>query len=229
MLRTPGVVGVFENVTAAVDARPLAVPHREDAVELRLRKEMQLLRAPYGGGRDVLVDARLEADVARLEEGPGGVQRGVQPAQRRAPVAGDVAGGMQAGGAVHGMLQHGQPSQGLHAGEEDPTALEPVLVFERNVCNIHLLSPLCWFARLGAPSVTSATRAGSQRSTSWAMGWSGAVRGGAPPGSVQRRDAVGGSHELAAMEATQGHWRWSRQPGPIRDRTPSSAGQRVSP
>jgi hypothetical protein len=132
-----GVVGVLEHVAAAVDAGPLAIPHGKDAVELRLREQMQLLRAPDRGGRDVLVDAWLEADVVLFEEGPGAVQRGVQASQRRSAIAGNVAGGMQAGGAVDGMLQHRQAGQGLHAGEEDAAVFEPVLVFECDVCEIH--------------------------------------------------------------------------------------------
>jgi hypothetical protein len=46
MLRRACVIGVLEDVAAAVDTRPLAVPHREDAVVLRLRVEIHLLRAP---------------------------------------------------------------------------------------------------------------------------------------------------------------------------------------
>ena len=91
---------------------------------------MQLLRAPDRGGRDVLIEAGLETDVTLLEEGLGGVQRGVEAAQRRAAVARDVAGGKEAGLAVQRVLQHGQARQGLHAGEKDATAFEPVLVVE---------------------------------------------------------------------------------------------------
>jgi hypothetical protein len=122
------MVGMLEHVAAAVDAGPLAVPHGKDAVEFRLREQVQLLRAPDRGGGDVLVEPGLEADVVRLEEGPGAVQRRVQAAQRRTAVAGNVAGGMQAGGAVDGVLQHRQAGQGLHAGEEDAT------VFRAGTC-----------------------------------------------------------------------------------------------
>ena len=67
MLRRAGGVGVLEHVAAAVDARALAVPHREHAVVLRAGEQVDLLRAPDGGGGEVLVDARLEPDVAALE------------------------------------------------------------------------------------------------------------------------------------------------------------------
>jgi hypothetical protein len=85
---------------------------------------------PDGGGRDVFVDARLELDVVFLQEGFRRMQGRVQSTQRRAAIAGNVAGGMQAGAAVDGVLQHGQAREGLHAGEENAAAFAPVLVFE---------------------------------------------------------------------------------------------------
>jgi hypothetical protein len=143
VLRGAGVVGVLEDVAAAVDARALAVPHRKYAVELRLGEQVQLLRAPDRGGGDVLVDAGLEGDVVLLEEGAARVQRGVQPAQRRAAIAGHVAGGMQAGGAVEFVLQHGQAGQRLHAGEEDPAVFEPVFVVEATLASVIWASLSC--------------------------------------------------------------------------------------
>ena len=65
-----------------------------------------------------------------LEKGPGGVQCSVEAAQRRAAIAGDVAGGMQAGTAIARMLQHGQAGKCLHPGEEGAAVVEPVFVFE---------------------------------------------------------------------------------------------------
>lgn len=45
-----------------------------------------------------------------------GLEHGlVDVAQRRSPVAGDVAGGVEAGGAVQFLLQHGQAHQRLDA------------------------------------------------------------------------------------------------------------------
>ena len=57
------VVRMLEHVAAAVDARALAVPHREHAVVLGVRIQVDLLRAPDRGRRQVLVHARLELDV----------------------------------------------------------------------------------------------------------------------------------------------------------------------
>ncbi|MNS82482.1 hypothetical protein D3C72_1162280 [compost metagenome] len=75
-------VGMLEDVHRPVHARPLAVPHAEHAVALRARKQVELLRAPDRGGRQVFVHAGLENDVAGLEMALGFPQRLVQPAQR---------------------------------------------------------------------------------------------------------------------------------------------------
>ena len=87
--RGAGMVGVLENVAGPVDARTLAVPHAEDPVVAGAAEKVQLLRAPDGGRRQILVDPRLEADVVLLEELAGPPQRLVEPRQRRAAVAGD--------------------------------------------------------------------------------------------------------------------------------------------
>ena len=132
-----GEVGMLEHVAAAIDARPLAVPHGEDAVAPRTGQQVQLLRAPDRGGRQVLVDARLEADVLRSQERRRLVQCGVEPAQRRTAVARHITGRVQAGGAVALVLQHRQARQRLHAGHVDPPAVEAVFVVELDVGQWH--------------------------------------------------------------------------------------------
>ena len=62
-------VAVTERVAGAVDARPLAVPDGEHAVEVALvAEDVRLLRAPACRRREVLVDARLEVHVVLLQE-----------------------------------------------------------------------------------------------------------------------------------------------------------------
>ena len=51
----PACVHVLEHVAAAVHARALAVPHREHAVVVAAAGDVQLLRAPHRGGRELLV------------------------------------------------------------------------------------------------------------------------------------------------------------------------------
>ncbi len=68
MLRGAGEIGVAEHVAGAVDARALAVPDAEHAIELAFAAQLGLLRAPQRGRGEVLVEAGLEHDVVRLQE-----------------------------------------------------------------------------------------------------------------------------------------------------------------
>ena len=130
VLRRAGVVGVLEDVAAAVDARALAVPHAEHAVVARAGVEMDLLGAPQRRGREVLIGAGLELDVALLDEFLGLPKRLVEAAQRRAAVAGNVARGVEARGQVALALHHGQPDQCLRAGQIHPARFENVFVVQ---------------------------------------------------------------------------------------------------
>ncbi len=99
VLRGAGEVGVAEHVAGAVDARALAVPETEHAIELAFAAQFRLLRAPKCGGGDVLVDAGLELDVVLVEGALGADELLVERAERRAAIAGDIAGGVEAGAA----------------------------------------------------------------------------------------------------------------------------------
>ena len=61
--RGAGGIAVLEGVAAAVDARPLAVPHGKDALVAGAGEQIELLAAPYRGGAQFFVDRRLELDV----------------------------------------------------------------------------------------------------------------------------------------------------------------------
>ena len=126
-------VRVLEHVAAAVDTGTLAVPHREDAIDLRVRVQVDLLRAPDGRRGEVLVQPRLELDVGAIEELLRLPQRLVEAAQRRAAVPGHEARGVQAGQPVALALQDQQADQRLDAGDENASRFELVLVVERNV------------------------------------------------------------------------------------------------
>ena len=82
MFRGAGEIGVLEHVAAAVDAGALAVPHREHAIELGAGVQVDLLRAPDGGRREVLVEPRLELDVRARQEFFRAPQRLVESAER---------------------------------------------------------------------------------------------------------------------------------------------------
>ena len=112
-----GGIGVLEHVHGAVGTRPLAVPHAEDAGMFRAGKEVDLLRAPDGGGGEVLVQPGLEADAVLLQRLARLPERLVQPAERRAAIAGDEARRVEPGGGIALALQHRQLHQRLDAGK----------------------------------------------------------------------------------------------------------------
>ena len=57
-------------------------------------------------------------------------QRLVERAQRRAAIAGDEAGGIEAGERVALALQDQQPNERLHAGQIDAARLDLVFVIK---------------------------------------------------------------------------------------------------
>src|SRR5205085_3047005 len=103
-----GEVRMPEHVTGAVDARALAVPDAEHAIELALAPKLRLLGAPQRGGGEILVDTGLEHDVAALEERFGAPELLVEPTKRRAAVSADVAGRVEPGAAVALLLHQAQ-------------------------------------------------------------------------------------------------------------------------
>ena len=136
VLRGSGEIGVAENIAGAVDARSLAVPHRKHAIELRL------LRPPYRCGGQVLVEARLEADVGGLEVAFGADELLVEPAERRAAIAGNEACRIEPGAPVALPLHEAEADQRLESGDEDPALAEIELVIEADLLQRHsLLSP----------------------------------------------------------------------------------------
>ena len=61
VLRRAREVAVLERIARTIDPRPLAVPEREHAIVVALVPEQaDLLRAPDGGRREVLIQAFLK-------------------------------------------------------------------------------------------------------------------------------------------------------------------------
>ncbi len=146
VLRGAGEIGVAEDVAGAVDARALAVPHGEHAIELAFAAQLGLLRAPDGGGGEVFVEPALEADVAFFELPLGADELLVEAGERGAAIAADEAGGVAPGAAVELLLHQAQPHQRLEAGDEHATLAEVVLVVELDVSQRHyagLRRPVC--------------------------------------------------------------------------------------
>ena len=115
---------------------PFAVPHGEYAVVIRVADQVDLLRAPDGGRGQLFVDAGLELDVVRVEMLARLPERLVQPAERRAAIAGDEAGGIQAGGLVAPALHQRQAHQRLDAGQIDAAGVGNVLVVQRDCLHV---------------------------------------------------------------------------------------------
>ena len=123
---------MLEYVAAAVHARAFAVPDGEHAVVLGVVEQVELLRAPDRGRREVFVYAGLEFDVVGIEVLLRPEHALVDAAQRRAAIAGDETRGVQARGEVALALQHGQAHDGLGAGQENASGSQGVLVVQRD-------------------------------------------------------------------------------------------------
>ncbi|KAG0920615.1 hypothetical protein G6F32_015509 [Rhizopus arrhizus] len=134
--RGAGGVGVLEHVAAAVHARALAVPHAEHAIARGAREQVQLLRAPHRRRGQVFVHAGLEHHVVRLQVLLGLPQRLIQAAQRRTPIARDIAGRVQAGLLVAQLLQQRQAHKRLGPAQVDAAGRLGVLVIERQALGI---------------------------------------------------------------------------------------------
>ena len=105
-----------ENVAATIDAGAFAVPDAGDAIELRARRQIELLRAPDRRRSEVFVHTRLEFDVVLFEVLARGMKLLVVAAEGRSTIAGDKAGGVQPHRPIPPHLRHRQPDQSLDAG-----------------------------------------------------------------------------------------------------------------
>src|SRR5262245_38104304 len=95
MTRCAGEISMAENVAGAVDARTLAVPEAEHAVEPALAAQLRLLRAPERGRGQIFIDAGLEFDVGGRKMARGAQELLVKSAQRRTTIAGDISRGIE--------------------------------------------------------------------------------------------------------------------------------------
>ena len=135
-----GKVGVAEDVAGAVDARPLAVPHGEDAVVPAFPAQFRLLGAPDRGGGEILVDPALEEDVVLLQMGRGAEELPVEAAERRTAIAADVARRVEAVAAVELLLHQAEPHQRLEPGDENAAVAEVEFVVKLDVAQRHELA-----------------------------------------------------------------------------------------
>src|SRR6266849_6283889 len=100
MARGAGEVGMAECVSRTVNARPLAVPHAEHAIEPALPAQFRLLRARQRGRGEILVGGRMELDIVFREYGAGAHELLVECPERRTSITRHVAGSAEAGAPV---------------------------------------------------------------------------------------------------------------------------------
>ena len=86
-----GKVSVADGINAAVQPRPLAVPHGKDPVAGGIAESANLLRAPNRSRRQILVDRGPELDAGPRQQSVGGPQLLVQIVHGRAAIAGNEA------------------------------------------------------------------------------------------------------------------------------------------
>jgi hypothetical protein len=116
-------VRIAEHVARPVDAVALAVPDAEDTIGLGRTISLVHLRAPQGGGGQILVQTRLEDDVMRVEVRLCLPQLLVVSSDGRAAIAGDQARRPQAPMLVEAPLHQRQAHEGLNAGHEGRAGL----------------------------------------------------------------------------------------------------------
>ena len=138
-------IAMAKHVAAAVDAGALAVPDADHPVVPGAGRQIELLRAPDRGGREVFVHAGLELDVVLFEVLSRRHQLLVVAAERRTAISRDEARGVETRGAVAADLGHRQPNQRLNPGQEDVAGSLGVFLVEtdRTLVDSHftLLNP----------------------------------------------------------------------------------------
>ena len=120
MGRGAGHVGVAEHIARTVNARSLAIPDAEDAIELAFAAHLRLLRAPQGGGGEILIEPGLELDVAGFKNRSCCHELIVHRANRRTAIAADIARRVEAGLPVTLRLHQHQAQNRLRSAQEQP-------------------------------------------------------------------------------------------------------------
>ena len=114
----------------AVDARALAVPEPEHAIDLAVALRLDLLRSEHSCRRKILVHGGKEFDAVPLQPILDAPELEVDAAERRAPIAGDEACRVEPGCAVASRLVERNADDGLRAREEDAALLALVAIGE---------------------------------------------------------------------------------------------------
>ncbi len=127
-----GAVGiaVLQCVAGAVDAGALAVPEPEHAIDLAVGLGLDLLRAEHRGRGEIFVHGRQEFYCVALQPFRDAPEFEIDAAERRAAIARDEAGGVEAARAVAPRLVERDADDRLRTREEDTALLAVVAVGE---------------------------------------------------------------------------------------------------
>ncbi|MFT3776878.1 MAG: hypothetical protein QM772_01145 [Ottowia sp.] len=128
VLRTPGEVGMLEDVPTAIHAGPFAIPHAEDAVCRGIGIEFDHLRAPQGRSCKLLVETWLEEDACGVEVLASAPSFLLHRAKWRASVPRDNAACAQAGSRIARLVREQEAHQCLSPSHEHASAWLAVLV-----------------------------------------------------------------------------------------------------
>ena len=142
--RAAGEVGVLEHVAAAIHAGPLAVPVGEHAVVFRAAQQRHLLRAPDRRWPRVprLRRAGRRCGSPRAARAPPHLD--IDAAERRAAIAGDVAGRVQPGrDGPAARCSSGSRTSACVPVRYTRSISVSVLVVERNRRVLHSACPTC--------------------------------------------------------------------------------------
>ena len=123
-------VAVLQRIAGAVDAGALAVPEAEHAIDFARRVGFDLLRSQHGGGGKVLVDGGQEFDAPFAQEFFGAPEFQIDAAERRAAIAGDESGRVDAVGAIAVALVEQDAHQRLRARQQHTPAPARVSVHQ---------------------------------------------------------------------------------------------------
>ena len=120
----------LDRLAGTLDADALGIPQREHAIDARLAIPAELLRAAQAGRGELLVEAGLEADIMLGEDRFIGPQLRIERGDRRAAIAGDIAGRVQPRCLVPPRLVEQQTDDALQCGEHDAALALRIFVAE---------------------------------------------------------------------------------------------------
>mgnify|MGYP007067850880 CR=1 FL=1 len=95
----------------------------------------------YGGGGKVFVQAGLKANVVFTKKLAFARHLLIDTAKRRTAITGDIAGGVQTGGAVAGLLHEHEAHQRLCAVQQNRRFGQVETIFEADILTAHPVLP----------------------------------------------------------------------------------------